>query len=718
MKRKILTKKAFALLLASAMTMSAMPVWANYGGENPDDEEVVIEQDFQTATLDMTVGETVNVNDYLYYTADSYDWDYDSSDVSVKNGVITAKSEGYTTVTATHEYQVVAFKIGIESAETSSTEYVSVTVGVGSDLGLGQFTELGTSEYSWSSDNSSIASVTRGGVVTGNSKGSTKVYANRTKGTSFVFNVTVEGGGSTKTSEKSISYNVGDIDYLSSYVGEDASDYKWTSSKSSVAEISSAGKLNALKAGTTTIKASPYSIGTEYVFYITVNSNSSATTKNVSMYVDDSKDLSGYVSGSASNYDWVSSDKSIVTVSSSGKVTAKKKGSAEVTVYKSGRTDEAYIFYITVKSSSSSSSSSSSYNEKYTIYMGKDDSVDISDYIAKSSSSYDWETSDKEVCKVSGSKLKAVDSGSATIKALGSKNYRFDVKVNKAYDNYAVSVKVDGTLDLEKYLDDAVSKYNISYYTTGIAKVKNGELVGQKNGTTYVIFENKNSSEIVQLMVTVSGTASTAKTTTAEEKTEATTSEPVTSAPSGNNAPDKGFKDISHRQWAVNAINNMAAKGYINGRNATVFAPDDNCSKADFTIVLTKMLGIENDDYSGGFDDVSSDKYYAKYVNAARQHGICAGVVNNTFKPQSAITREEVMYMVYMGLKLKGRDLDTDTTVLSAYSDAYKVDGDYRVAVAALLNEGIISGVSDTEVDPTSTITRAQMAVLLNNIGM
>ena len=716
MKKQLTIKKVFALFLAAAMTMSAMPVWANYGGENPDDdEEVVIEQDFQTATLNMTVGEEEDVTDYLYYTWDSYNWDYDSSMVSVKRGVITARTDGYTTVTATHDYQVVAFKIGIESAEVSKTEYVSVTVGVGAAEGLGQYIELGTSDYSWSSNDSSIASVTSGGVVTGKAKGSTKVYANRSSGTSFVFNVTVEGGGSTKTSEKSITYNVGDINYLSSYVGDDASYYKWTSSNSSVAEITSAGKINALKAGNATIKATPYDVGTEYVFYITVKGSSTTETRDITVYVDDTKDLSGYVSGSASNYDWYSSDKSVATVSASGRITAKKKGSADITVYKSNT--KAYVFYITVKNSSSSSSSSSkSINEKYTIYMGRDDSVDISDYLTKSASNYDWETSDKAVCKVSGSSLKAVDTGSATIKAYGSKNYQFNVKVNKAYTNRDVSVKVDGTVNLEKYLEDPVSKYDISYYSSSVASVKNSELVGKKNGYTYVIFENKNSNEIVQLMVTVSGTARVT-----EKATETTTQQVKETAPAepsrpSNNGPS--FNDISHRQWAVAAINNMASKGYINGRSHTVFAPDDQCSKADFTIVLTKMIGIENYDYAGGFDDVTSDKYYAKYVNVARQYGICAGVSGNSFKPQDAITREEVMYMVYKGLELKGRDLDTDTSALNAYSDAYKIDPEYKTAVAALLNEGIVSGVSDTEVDPKSTITRAQMAVLLNNIGM
>ncbi|MBR1738342.1 MAG: Ig-like domain-containing protein, partial [Firmicutes bacterium] len=654
MKRKIIAKKAFALLLVSAMTTSAIPVWANYGGENPDDEDVVIEQDFQTETLEMAVGEEVDVNDYLYYTADSYDWDYDSSDVSVKKGIITAKSEGYTTVTAMHEYQVVAFKIGIEGGEVSNTEYISVTVGVGGEEGLGQYIELGTSEYSWSSDKSSIASVTGGGVLTGKSKGSTKVYAKRTKGTSCVFNVTVEGGGSSKTSEKSITYNVGDIDYLSSYVGNDVSDYEWTSSNSSVADISSSGKVVALKTGSATIKAVPYYVSTEYVFYITVKSSSSSVEKqDITMYADNTKDLSGYVSGSAKNYDWTSDDKSIATVSSSGIVSAKKKGTVKIYVYESGRTNEKYIFTVIVKSNSSSSSSSS-IDEKYTIYMNKNDSVDISDYLAKSAASYDWETSNKEICKVSDGKLKAIDTGSTTVKALGSKNYQFNVKVNKNYSNYAVNLKVNGTLDLGKYLNNAASKYNISYYKTGIVTVKNNELVGQKNGTAYVIFENKSSNEVVQLMVDVSGTATVTETTTETTVSKpVTTAQPKQSTPSANTVSDKGFKDISHRQWAVSAINNMAAKGYINGRSADIFAPDDNCSKGDFTIVLTKMLGIENNSYTGGFDDVTSDKYYAKYVNVAREYGICAGVVNNTFKPQSAITREEVMYMVYMGLKLK-----------------------------------------------------------------
>ncbi|MBR4172745.1 MAG: S-layer homology domain-containing protein, partial [Clostridia bacterium] len=39
-----------------------------------------------------------------------------------------------------------------------------------------------------------------------------------------------------------------------------------------------------------------------------------------------------------------------------------------------------------------------------------------------------------------------------------------------------------------------------------------------------------------------------------------------------------------------------------------------------------------------------------------------------------------------------------------------------REAVAALINAGCVTGTSDTTLDSSSNITRAQMAVLMNNV--
>ena len=60
--------------------------------------------------------------------------------------------------------------------------------------------------------------------------------------------------------------------------------------------------------------------------------------------------------------------------------------------------------------------------------------------------------------------------------------------------------------------------------------------------------------------------------------------------------------------------------------------------------------------------------------------------------------------------------MNVDTSCLAKYSDNGKLAQDNRVAVAALINLGAVAGDSDTTLSPDKNITRAQMAVLLNNV--
>ncbi|MBQ7265958.1 MAG: S-layer homology domain-containing protein [Firmicutes bacterium] len=610
----------------------------------------------------------------------------------------------------------------------------SIPMQVGDGLDLTSYVSGAISSYEVWSDDSSIVSVSGGRYLAAEREGRTTVLAYSDTAV-YEFNITVKANPALqdKIVTKNITAYVGDTLNLTGYTDQESMAYDWSSEDSSICRLESRGVVNCISSGSVRVNADAKSGGDSYIFVVTVKSSSSnysyndVKEKNITMYVDDSNDFSTYVRLSGNKYDWDTSDTSVATVSSTGTVRARSRG--DVLIYAECKTsdDYDYLFYVTVKkSSSSSSSSSSSIDEKLTIYMGTNESVDVSDFLAKDANKYTWEVSDKSVCKVSGSNIKAVDTGDATVKALGGKNYQFNVKVNKKYSNYEVTVRADESLDIDKYLSNDISKYTYSYYTSGIAKIQNGELLGQKKGYTYVILQSKSTNEIVQLMVEVTAASqvkTTTKTTT-EKTTEATTSKPVSNNNNNNNnnknntSQNSSFKDISHRAWAIPYIDSMVRKGFIKGRSNDVFAPDDNCSKADFSIVLVRMLGLENGDYSGGFDDVSSDKYYAKSVNIARSKGICAGVTGNNFKPQNAITREEAMYMVYKSLELKGEDLDTDRSVLSSYVDSNQIDEQYKSAVAALLNEGIIEGVSSSEIAPKTTITRAQMAKLLDVIDL
>ena len=201
----------------------------------------------------------------------------------------------------------------------------------------------------------------------------------------------------------------------------------------------------------------------------------------------------------------------------------------------------------------------------------------------------------------------------------------------------------------------------------------------------------------------------------AEKTTEAPT-EAVTEATTELTTADTHFTDIAHRPWAKEAIENMAAAGFIVGRGSGIFAPDDGCTKADFTIVLVRMLGLDSMAPSGNYADVPANAYYYDYVSIARNNGLTVGIDGDSLHPVQNITREEIMAMVYNGLALKGVDMNIKQSVLGSYSDGSLVSPQYRDAVSALLNMGAVQGTSATTIDPKSPVTRAQMAVLLNNI--
>ena len=74
------------------------------------------------------------------------------------------------------------------------------------------------------------------------------------------------------------------------------------------------------------------------------------------------------------------------------------------------------------------------------------------------------------------------------------------------------------------------------------------------------------------------------------------------------------------------------------------------------------------------------------------------------------------MVMVYKGMLKKGIQMNIDQRCLSRYSDADKLAPENRDAVAALINLGAVTGDSQTTLSPDKNITRAQMAVLLNNV--
>ncbi len=533
------------------------------------------------------------------------------------------------------------------------------------------------------------------------------------------------------TSNRSIKIDANDTKDLSSYIpstAPSASEFKWTSSNTAVATISSSGKLTGKKRGVCTVTAELTKNNTHYKYTFDVEiDSSSSSSKSYTIDVGETKDLYRYVDDSytASKYDWESSNERYVTVTSKGVVKGVREGSATITAKYD---DLKYSFKITVDddddddSSSSSSSSKVAAKLSWDIYLGTGDKLDISDLLEDDPDEYDWTVDDDDIVTVDENSgvIRGRDEGKTNVTAKGDDRYKFSVRVDDKYSTDEMSIRGKQSKDLDDYLDEDVDEYSFTSDRKAVATVNSsGRVTGVANGVASIICEHEDG-DIIQIFVTVSGISSSS---TTERTTEATTasvqratqSQVQTSKPAASqNTVD--FSDISHRAWAVNAIKAMASKGYIVGVGGSRFSPDANCKRCDFTIVLAKMLNLNDSNVNAEYNDISSKNYYYSYVMAALANGIEAGVKNNNFRPNDYITREEVMVMVYKGLaKVKG-GLNTDTSVLSKYTDAGQISAENKAAVAALINSGAISGTSATTLEPTAKITRAQMAVIMQKV--
>ncbi len=174
----------------------------------------------------------------------------------------------------------------------------------------------------------------------------------------------------------------------------------------------------------------------------------------------------------------------------------------------------------------------------------------------------------------------------------------------------------------------------------------------------------------------------------------------------------KVFSDVSASHWAKSYIDKLSTAGVINGSNG-MFNPNGQTKRADATIMLVNLLGLQPEANSR-FADVASTAYYAPYVGTASTYGIVNGS-NGMFNPENTISRQDTMVMMAQILKALNLNVNTDTSVLNQFSDVNSVSSYATESVAILVNSGIISG-NNGRLNPTSPVTRAEMATIMSKL--
>ena len=174
------------------------------------------------------------------------------------------------------------------------------------------------------------------------------------------------------------------------------------------------------------------------------------------------------------------------------------------------------------------------------------------------------------------------------------------------------------------------------------------------------------------------------------------------------------FVDVQPDDWYIDVVKYALENGLMTGVSETEFAPDLATTRGMVASVLYRLEGgPEAED--AGFSDVSADAWYADAANWAASVGVVAGY-GDAFGANDAITREQLAAILCNYAAYKGEDVSSGAA-LDGYSDAASVSDWAGESVEWAVAEGLLSGVTNNELAPQGSATRAQVAAMLQRFN-
>ena len=180
--------------------------------------------------------------------------------------------------------------------------------------------------------------------------------------------------------------------------------------------------------------------------------------------------------------------------------------------------------------------------------------------------------------------------------------------------------------------------------------------------------------------------------------------------------PAAPFTDVSDQDWYSAAVDYAYFGGLFSGMGEDVFAPQATMNRAMMMTVLYHLAGSPEEERlsaSASFRDVPEGEWFATFVSWAAEHGVSAGTGNGEFSPHQAVTRQQVMVLLYnfaqnyMGLTLSERG---DITGCADYD---QIPLWSREALSWGTAVGVITPSGGGFLEPERDAVRAEVAHML-----
>ena len=197
----------------------------------------------------------------------------------------------------------------------------------------------------------------------------------------------------------------------------------------------------------------------------------------------------------------------------------------------------------------------------------------------------------------------------------------------------------------------------------------------------------------------------------------------IPAAPAGaasaacDGAPSAGFTDLAgFTAETVSAVNCIAFYGVTQGTSATTYGPNDDVSRWQMALFLTRKLAAAGvtlpSGADQGFADIATyDAATQTAINQLAQLNITNGTSATTFDPAGIVNRWQMALFMTREVAAAGVTLPSGAS--QGFTDIATYDAATQTAINQLAQLGISKGTSATTYDPAGNVNRWQMALFL-----
>ena len=174
------------------------------------------------------------------------------------------------------------------------------------------------------------------------------------------------------------------------------------------------------------------------------------------------------------------------------------------------------------------------------------------------------------------------------------------------------------------------------------------------------------------------------------------------------------FADVMPDLWYTDIMDQVVSSGLMVGVGGGYYLPDGELTRAMMAELLYRYAGAAAPILrTNVFSDISGGEWYANSVEWAYASGVVEGYPDGTFRPDQAITRQEMAEMIVGFLESQGVPLPESEDCRENFLDGDRIADwaldSFNIAVATGLMQGDPAG----NLTPLATATRAQFATIL-----